>query len=169
MGQKSSVEIMQRAFTIRMAQPRDIPAIAGLLDQLNRFEGYAQVTDARALEAALFAPRAEVKLAAFVAMVGQRVVGALLYYPGYDTLSASYGFHLADMVVDETHRKHGVGTALMKALAKCTLEESKEWISLTALRQNDAARGFYQSLGMSEVSVDFFAMGKHTMIDMVET
>lgn len=150
----------QHPYSIRDATQRDIPAIASLLDQLNRFEGYTQTTNASALEAALFSPDNEVKLAALTAVIDNTPVGTLLYYPGYDTLSASYGYHLADMVVDKNHRTQGIGKALVKALAKKTLAEQKAWISLTALKQNVEATQFYHSLGMSEVSVDFFAMGK---------
>ncbi len=156
----------RHAFMIRAASGSDIPAIAGLLDQLNRFEGYTQTTDAVALKAALSGEGREVKLAALVAHVETEVIGALLYYPGYDTLSASVGYHLADMVVDEFHRKRGIGKALMKSLAQQALAEGKSWISLTALKQNAAAHRFYASLGMSEIAVDFFAMGKTKLAEL---
>ena len=44
-------------------------------------------------------------------------------------------------------------------LAATALAEKKEWLSLTVLKNNTQARAFYQALGMSEVVVDFFAMG----------
>ncbi len=145
---------------IRLAHPRDIHAIAQLLTELNRVEGQDAVCDADALRAALFGDAQDVKLAAFVAEIEEKTVATLLYYPGYDTLSASYGYHLADMVVAAAHRREGIGRALLVALAKQALAQKKEWVSLTALTRNDAARAFYASLGMSEVAVTFFAMGK---------
>ncbi len=146
--------------TIRPAQPADIPAIAALLSELNSVEGYAQQADADEIGRALFSPMREVKLSALVAESGEAVIGVVLFYPGYDTLSGVEGYHLADIVVTQACRRRGVARALVKALAAMALSEGKEWVSLTVLKKNDAARGFYQSLGMSEVAVDFFAMGK---------
>jgi ribosomal protein S18 acetylase RimI-like enzyme len=160
LGQKSSMEHTLASFSIRAGELRDIPAIAGLLDVLNQFEGIDAKTNAGQLQAALFAPTREVKLAALVAAQHEVVVGTLLYYPGYDTLSASVGYHLADMVVAQEHRRLGVGRALVKALATQTLNQGKAWVSLTALSRNPSAQEFYQSLGMTRVDVDFFAIGK---------
>lgn len=158
---------MSMAFHIRTSEASDIPAIVGLLDALNRFEGYDTVTDAAQLEAALFGEGRAMELAALVAQEGKNVIAALLYYPGYDTLSASYGYHLADMVVAETHRRQGIGRALVKALAEKILAEKKQWLSLTALKRNDAACAFYTSLGMREVDVAFFAIGANAITALV--
>jgi ribosomal protein S18 acetylase RimI-like enzyme len=70
------------------------------------------------------------------------------------------------MVVDATHRRAGVGNALMKALAQHTLEANKSWVSLTALKDNAHAQAFYSSLGMTRVNVDFFAIGKTALTIM---
>ena len=158
---------MPGAVEIRAATVRDMDAIAALLDELNRAEGYAQATDSNnALMQALFGDAREVQLRAMVAVSGEETIGVLLYYPGYDTLSASYGYHLADMVVTEAHRQSGVGRQLMHALATHTLAEKKEWVSLTVLKRNIAARAFYQALGMTEVAVDFFALGKKALAQL---
>lgn len=145
---------------IRDAVERDIPAIAALLNVLNLAEGIDLQTDSTSLCVALFGEVREVALSALVAEVMDEVVGVLLYYPGYDTLSASVGYHLADMVVAQTHRQSGIGTKLMQALAARALGEGKQWVSLTVLSRNAAAIGFYQALGMTQVEVDFYAMGQ---------
>ena len=146
---------------IRAATHEDCEAIAALMTELHRDEGYDVVATAEEMARALFGAARSVALSALVAVTPTvQVVGALLYYPGYDTLSAVEGYHLADVVVTAAHRRAGVGKALMRALAQTTLREQKEWVSLTVLRKNVAARGFYQSLGMTEVAVDFFAIGK---------
>ncbi len=148
---------------IRAAVRADAAAIAALMNELNWAEGYDVVTHEADIARALFANGREVNLRALVAQLDGIIVGALLYYPGYDTLSASVGHHLADMVVTQMHRKTGIGKALMKALAALTLAENKEWISLTVLSNNVAACGFYRALGMTQVSVDFYAMGKNAL------
>lgn len=151
---------MPATFEIRAAEAGDVVAITELLSELNRDEGYAVIAEVDAVAKALFAPVREVNLSALVACKGPNIIGVMLYYPGYDTLSASVGYHLADMVVTMTERKQHIGSALMKALAEQTLSEKKEWVSLTTLQANAVARSFYQSLGMTQVDVDFFAIGK---------
>lgn len=154
---------MPTPILIRNATERDIPAIAGLLDALNQFEGYEMLTNEAALQEALFMPEREVKLAALVAEAEGEVVATLLYYPGYDTLSASIGYHLADMVVAASHRRQGIGRLLVRHLAQQALTQGKEWVSLTALAKNNSARAFYESLAMQRVDVDFFAIGKSVL------
>lgn len=151
---------------IRAGVERDIPAIAALLTALNRSEGYTTITDEAALRDALFGDGREVALHALVAVEGEEVVATLLFYAGYDTLSASVGYHLADMVVAHTHQRRGIGKLLVQALAKQTLAEGKEWVSLTALTRNDAARAFYQSLGMTQVDVAFYAIGRTALAQL---
>jgi predicted N-acetyltransferase YhbS len=157
---------MTTNYTLRPAQRSDCNAIAALLGELNRAEGYDGVSDAASIAAALFDANTPAPLFALVAQSGEGVVGVLLYYTGYDTLSASYGYHLADMIVTKAHRASGIGRALVKALAAQTLHEGKEWVSLTALKRNVAAREFYLALGMTQVDVDFFAMGKHALAQL---
>lgn len=157
---------MSASSFIRAGVERDIPAIAGLLNALNQSEGYATITNEAALRAALFGADREVALHALVAVEDEAVIATLLYYAGYDTLSASVGYHLADMVVAHQHQRRGVGKMLVQALAKQVLAEGKEWVSLTALTRNDAARGFYRSLGMTQVDVAFYAMGKTVLAQL---
>lgn len=150
---------------IRAAVRTDSPTIAALLGELNRGEGNMRTIDARAIEQALFTPRA-VELRAYVAEKAGQVVAAALYYSGYDTLTASEGYHLADIIVTQAHRRCGIARALLGTLAAQALREGGQWISLTVLRENAAARGFYQSLGMTEVAVDFFAMGPSALMKL---
>lgn len=157
---------MAQALTIRLAQPHDVDAIAALLTELNRAEGQGVIAEVHAITQALFADNREVKVEALVAQHEGAIVGTLLYYAGYDTFSASLGFHLADMVVAHTHRRQGVGRALVQALGQLALAEGKEWISLTVLKQNAAAQAFYRSLGITQVHVDFFAMGKQAITEL---
>lgn len=151
------------AITIRAATGGDIPAIAHLLTQLNHAEGRAEAIDAATLAAALGAG-GTVALAALVAEVGGDVQGAVLYYPGYDVLTAAYGYHLSDIVVDAAARRRGVGKQLFHALARRNLDAGGEWISLTVLRANRSACAFYDAMGMMAVPVEFYAAGK-TMLE----
>ena len=145
---------------IRPATSEDAEAIALLMRELYREEGVRAETQADEIARALFGEKRSVQLAAFVAQVEGEVVAALLYYPGYDTLSAIEGYHLADIIVTKNFRRRGIGKALLLALAQRSLAEGKTWLSLTVLSNNDTARAFYQSLGMQQAAVDFLALGK---------
>lgn len=157
---------MNPALSIRDATADDLHAITELLSQLNASEGYDIVPNPEALAAAMFAPTREVPLRALLAQLDGLTVGALLYYPGYDTLSASLGFHLADMVVSHAYRRMGIGRALMRELAARAAHEGKAWVSLTVLKRNADARAFYQTMGLREVDVDFFAIGEQALMQM---
>ena len=148
---------------IRIATAADVEAIAALLTELNFSEGYDVIAHAEAITKALFGMHHEVKLHALVAMAHHTVIGVAIYYAGYDTLSATYGYHLADIIVTKEKRGHGIGRLLMKALAKLTLEAGKEWVSLTALEGNEGAQEFYKALGMTKVNVNFYAAGKQAL------
>lgn len=154
------------AITIRRATEADCGAIAALMTQLYREEGYERVSREGDISTALFAEEREVHTRAFVAFAGDIVVAALLYYPGYDTMSASVGYHLADIIVSPTHRRQSIGRRLVKRLATTALEEGKEWVSLTVLKTNQPARVFYHALGMTQVEVDFFAMGERALASL---
>ncbi|MFZ4541336.1 MAG: GNAT family N-acetyltransferase [Rickettsiales bacterium] len=129
-------------------------------------EGYVVRSQPADISAALFGDGREVVLAALVAELAGEVVGVVLYYTGYDTLSASVGYHLADIVVAQKQRRSGIGKMLMQALAERALTDKKEWVSLTVLKHNETAREFYAALGMTKVDVDFFAAGKQALAQL---
>lgn len=147
------------ATTIRPATVADLPEIARLIRVLNTEEGYDISAPVEALEEVLFSKHAQVPMRALIAEAQRKPVGLALYYWGYDTVSATYGYHLADIVVDPSLRGQGVGVQLFNTLAQQCLEESGQWISLTVLKQNDRAQRFYRKRGMVEVAVNFFAIG----------
>lgn len=154
---------MSTPFAIRAAEAADIPVITDLLNALNVHEGYNVVTRAEDLQYALFSGELEVKVGAFVAVDGAQVVAVMMYYVGYDMLSSCTGYHLADVIVADGYRRQGIGRALFLALAAQALQKNKKWISLTALQKNVEAQGFYASLGLIFMEVNFMAIGARAM------
>jgi ribosomal protein S18 acetylase RimI-like enzyme len=154
--------------TVRPFQRSDIPQIAELITELNKSEGYAHGMRAEQLEKVL-APDAPVRVYAFVAAEQGKLFGVLMYYDGYDTLSDSYGCHLMDLVVSEESRRKGIGKALVGALSAQVSELNYQWISLTVLKNNPAAKAFYASLGFNEIAVDFYAIGSKAMQRLVHS
>jgi len=72
--------------------------------------------------------------------------GYAVYYWGYDTDSATRGVYLADLYVDETRRRNGIGKALMTGIARYTRGQGGRWIFWSVLKRNKAARKFYRHL-----------------------
>lgn len=145
---------------IRAAVASDTQALCSLLTELNLLEGYDRSASPEELADILFHEEARrVHMRALVAVQAETPVGMVLYYWGYDTVSASMGYHLADIVVTKKQRGKSIGQRLYKALAAQCLHEGGQWISLTVLSRNAAAKKFYASVGMVEVDVDFYAIG----------
>lgn len=158
---------MSTLLMVRPYHPNDIPRMAELITELNEREGYAQKMDADALRK-VFAEDAPVRVYAFVAESAGQVCGLIMFYDGYDTLTNTYGCHLMDMVVAGSHRRQGMGETLLKMLMAQVSELNYHWISLTVMRKNVEAQGFYKSLGFEEIAVDFYAIGREAMRKLLE-
>ena len=148
---------------IRVAESRDVHVIQVLLAQLYEEEGADYVQDAPALHDALFSTTNPTRLRAFVAEQDGTIIGTVIYYAGYDVSSASFGFHLADIIVHRDYRRRGLGRLLFAQMAAQGLSEKAVWISLTVLHENAAARAFYRSLGFTKAKVDFYHIGASKM------
>lgn len=83
---------------------------------------------------------------AMVAEIGGAVVGYAVYYPGYDTDTASSGVYLADLYVDVTARRLGAGRGLVSAVAAHCRAEGGRWMFWSVLRRNRRARRFYKTM-----------------------
>ena len=89
---------------------------------------------------------ADAAFSAIVAELDGASVGYAIHYPGYDTDSATRGIYLADLYVDETHRRLGVGSALVAALAAAARSDGARWMFWSVLKRNRGARRFYKKI-----------------------
>ena len=71
------------------------------------------------------------------------IVGIALYYYGYSTWKGSM-IYLDDLVVKETHRKHGIGKRLMDELISIAKEEKIKQVRWQVLDWNENAINFYK-------------------------
>jgi GNAT superfamily N-acetyltransferase len=133
--------------TIRFAVPHDVPVILAFIRELAEYEKLAhEVTaDEPALHATLFgeAPAAEVVLAER----GGEPVGFALFFITYSTFLAKPGLYLEDLFVRPSARRHGVGGALMAALARIAVERGYGRFEWSVLDWNEPALNFYRTLG----------------------
>ncbi len=131
--------------TVRPARPDDAEAIARMARALSiadggrpsRFSAESFRRDGFGADAAF---------SAIVAELDGASVGYAIHYPGYDTDSATRGVYLADLYVDETHRRLGVGSALVAALAAAARSDGARWMFWSVLKRNRGARRFYKKI-----------------------
>lgn len=154
--------------TIHKATPDDAPIIIALEKKLADYEGEPSMANECALQAML-AGSQQPHCECLLAKDGDEVVAFVLFYAGYDLASTTFGLHLADIFVDKTYRQRGVGKQLMQAVALQAQLENREWISLTVLKKNQAAQGFYEALGFIRVEVKMMALGRNGMARLVTT
>jgi GNAT superfamily N-acetyltransferase len=132
---------------IRQATEADVSTILGFIRALARYEKleHEVVADEAALHATLFGarPAAEVLLAE----VAGAPVGFALFFPSYSTFLARPGLYLEDLFVEPTARGHGVGTALMSALARIAVTRGYGRFEWSVLDWNQPALTFYAALG----------------------
>ena len=133
--------------TIRAAEPSDVPAIYALVCDLAEFEELRHTVEATEadLQEHLFGdcPNAEV----LVAADREQTVGIALFFRTFSTFMGKPGIYLEDIYVRPECRGHGVGRALLKAVARVAVERNCGRLEWSVLKWNEPAIRFYQSLG----------------------
>jgi GNAT superfamily N-acetyltransferase len=134
-------------FTINPATDADVPALLDMIRELAEFEHLAHELEvsASSLREALFGERAVA--GALIARVDGNIAGYAVYYRTFSTFVGRAGIFLDDLYVRPEFRKHGLGRALLEAVARIGAEHGGgrfEWITL---RWNENAFRFYRSLG----------------------
>ncbi len=85
-----------------------------------------------------------------IAELDGAAVGFALFFPHYSTWEGRATLYLEDLFVDEAARGHGIGRALLAALARLAVERGAPRIDLSVLDWNPA-REFYHRLGMAHM------------------
>jgi len=126
----------------------DIPLIRDFILQLAEYEralpGEAPVTEAD-LAATLFGdkPAAEV----LIAYLDTEPAGFALFFHNYSTWLGKRGIYLEDLFVRPGFRKHGVGFALLRALARIAVDRDCGRLDWSVLNWNELAISFYKQIG----------------------
>ena len=134
-------------FTLRPAQPHDMPAIVGLIRELAEFEHLAHLvrTTEAALDKHLFGARPVAE--AVVAEADGVVVGFALFFTNFSTFLAQPGLYLEDLYVQPAFRGRGIGRALLSHLGALALERDCGRFEWSVLDWNENAIRFYQGMG----------------------
>lgn len=74
-------------------------------------------------------------------------VGFALFFHNFSTFLAQPGIYLEDVFVRPEHRGRGLGSALLRAVARIAVERNCGRFEWSVLDWNESAIGFYQSRG----------------------
>jgi GNAT superfamily N-acetyltransferase len=133
---------------IRRTKPGDIEALLALFDEvaaeriyIGTEPGYDREQKRRGFQSRIH----DDESATFVAVDGARLVG-----------SASVGNHpdygpTLGMLVAKTHRRHGIGRAMMNALDEWAIARGVSALNLFVFPHNTNALAFYHELGYVEI------------------
>jgi GNAT superfamily N-acetyltransferase len=138
---------LQSDAKLRAAEPRDVPAIVGLIRELADFEKLThlvQVTP-QSLHPHLFGERPVAE--AVVAERDAQVIGFALFFTNFSTFLGKPGLYLEDLYVQPAHRGSGVGRALLTHLAALAHQRGYGRFEWSVLDWNVNAIRFYERMG----------------------
>jgi GNAT superfamily N-acetyltransferase len=137
---------------IRRAAPADVEVLTQLIEELNvhQEEPTGRVT-AEAVRRDGFGQPPEFEV--LLAEIDGAVVGYLLYHPSWSTEVGERGLFLYDLYVRESARGHGVGRALMAAVAATAKAGGRTYMWWCSKEWNLEAQAFYAGLGAIEEKI----------------
>ncbi len=130
------------------ATKKDIPLIRDFILELAKYEralpGEAPVTE-RDLAETLFGTRPAAEV--LIAYLDDKPAGFALFFHNYSTWLGKRGIYLEDLFVRPAARKHGLGFALLRALARIALDRDCGRLDWSVLNWNELAINFYKQIG----------------------
>ncbi len=135
---------------IRPATEGDVETLFGLILELAEYEKLSDVMrgDAEVLRRSLFEQRAA---EALMVEVGGEAVGYAIFFTTFSTFECRSGVWVEDVYVRPSHRRDGIGRAVMEHLAALTLERGHVRLEWCALEWNEPALRFYDKLGATRL------------------
>jgi GNAT superfamily N-acetyltransferase len=142
---------------VRRAGPADAPAVTQMIEALNAHQGEptGQVT-AEAVRRDGFGPSPEFTV--LIAEVDGVPGGYALYHPSWSTEVGERGLYIYDLFVREEARGHGLGHALMQAVAAAAKAEGRTFLWWCSKPWNRDAQRFYADLGAIEEDIKAHAV-----------
>jgi GNAT superfamily N-acetyltransferase len=131
---------------IRSAQRDDALSLFELIGELAAYEqlGDAVSGTAELLDTALF----DEKVAeALVAEVDKEAVGYAVFFTTFSTFECKRGLWIEDLFVRPSHRRQGIGRALLVHIAGLARERNCAQVEWSALDWNEPALRFYEEIG----------------------
>ena len=130
----------------RFATIDDVPLILDFIRELAAYEkmGDEVVATEELLREWLFEQK---KAEVLFALVDGKAVGFALFFHNFSTFLGRAGIYLEDLFVRQPFRGQGLGTAILKELARIAVERGCGRLEWWCLDWNRPAIDFYLSLG----------------------
>jgi ribosomal protein S18 acetylase RimI-like enzyme len=131
------------------ATPEDVPAIAELMEELDRFYGGTEIepVDQRMQQIASVLFRERPGAYVLLAKDYERVVGFASYSFLWPAVGLTQSLYLKELYVSEADRRNGVGKLLMDRLMGTAKETRCSRVEWTADIDNTLAVAFYRRYG----------------------
>lgn len=134
-------------FEIRPARPGDEGVIVELIHALSVYEKMEDqcVVTPEAIRAHVFGERPAAEV--LIAWVGTEAVAFALYFTNFSTFLGKPGLYLEDLFVKPQYRRYGIGTQLLKELARIALRRDYGRMEWSVLEWNELAKDRYRKIG----------------------
>jgi GNAT superfamily N-acetyltransferase len=136
---------------IRPATRADAPVIASLVRELAEYEKLAHEALATAADFLRELESPAPVIHVLIAEWHGEPAGFALYFFNFSTFVGRPGLYLEDLFVRPAQRSHGIGRALLRALARIARERNCGRMEWAVLDWNEPALRFYQSLGARQM------------------
>ncbi len=133
-------------YSIREAHAEDMHYVLELIKELASFEKEVNAVEVTADDLVYDGFGPEKLFHCFVAESYSKIVGMALIYNRYSTWKGPI-IHLEDLVVSETMRGSGLGTALLNEVVKYSAKQGVKRICWEVLDWNEPAIAFYEKKG----------------------
>lgn len=133
-------------FTIRTASKNDMPQVLNLIKQLAVFEKEPDAVEVTLTDLENDGFGENPAFHCFVAEVNGTIEGMALVYNRYSTWKGK-ALHLEDLIVNETMRGTGIGSALLDEVVKYGYHLGVKRINWEVLDWNEPAIVFYEKNG----------------------
>ena len=134
------------SFTIRNAKKADMPQVLGLIKALAIFEKEPDAVEVTVEDLEQDGFGEHPAFQCFVAEVNSKIEGIALIYNRYSTWKGK-AIHLEDLIVNESMRGTGLGTALLDQVIKYGHALGVKRINWEVLDWNEPAIAFYEKKG----------------------
>jgi GNAT superfamily N-acetyltransferase len=131
------------------ATPDDAMAVAGLLEEMDRFYGATDTEpiaeQLRQINEALFG---DVPAAyALLAWDESHLVGLAAYSFLWPAVGLTQSLYLKELYVSQAHRRRGIGAQLMRGISEVAAKRQSSRVEWTTDRDNPGAQQFYAAQG----------------------
>jgi GNAT superfamily N-acetyltransferase len=138
--------------TIRPATHTDAPTIASLVRELADYEKLLDEAKATAADFLRELESPNPVIHVLIAEWDGTPAGFALYFFNFSTFVGRPGLYLEDLFVRPAHRQHGIGRALLGALARIAVERGCGRMEWAVLDWNEPALRFYKSLDARQMN-----------------